>query len=60
MKDIRTSHDILLWLDILKNEGYAFGLNQVWHHIDYQVIQIQKINYLLQLMYGVFTETMRG
>jgi len=29
MKDIRTSHDMLLWLDILKNEGYAFGLNQV-------------------------------
>ena len=29
MKDIRTSHDMLLWLDILKNEKYAFGLNQV-------------------------------
>ena len=29
MKDIRTSHDMLLWLDILKNEEYAFGLNQV-------------------------------
>ena len=29
MKDIRTSHDMLLWLDILKDERYAFGLNQV-------------------------------
>ncbi|RPG52902.1 MAG: glycosyltransferase family 2 protein [Flavobacteriales bacterium TMED84] len=29
MKDIRTSHDMILWLDILKNERYAFGLNKV-------------------------------
>jgi len=29
MKDIRTSQDMILWLEILKNERYAFGLNQV-------------------------------
>ncbi len=29
MKDIRTSHDMLLWLEILKDENYAYGFNQV-------------------------------
>ena len=59
MPILRSSHDMALWLDLLKEEEFAFGIQQelvIYENINHQ---IHLISLELYMMFGMFIEIMK-